>query len=130
MPDQEKKQLRNFGLVVGGVFLLIGLWPALFRQQSIRVWAVGLSIALIAPALVAPHSLRHVHRAWMALGHYLGWINTKVILFVIFYGLFTPIGIMKRWLGRDSMCRKFEPESETYQIPRSPRDGSHLTRQF
>src|SRR5207253_144527 len=98
-PD-EKKKLRHFGLIVGGIFALIGLWPVVFRAQGPRLWALALAGALVVPALVLPRSLEHVYRLWMAAGEVLAWINTRIILSVVFYGLVTPMGIVMRSLGR------------------------------
>ena len=128
-PDKEK-QLRHFGLIVGGIFAVIGLWPVLFRAQGPRLWALALAVALVVPALVLPRSLTYVHRGWMAVGEALGWINTRIILSVIFYALVTPMGILMRRFGRDPMHRRFEPDATTYRVPKSPRTAAHMTRQF
>ncbi len=125
------KQLRNFGLMVGGIFAAMGLWPVLFRGDDPRLWALVLAGLLVIPALVLPRSLGPVYRGWMAIGYVLGWINTRVILGVIFYGLFTPIGLVRRFLlAKDSMRRRFEPEADTYRVVRQPRPSSHMKRQF
>ena len=125
------KQLRSFGLMVGGVFAAMGLWPVLFRGDDPRLWALVLASLLVIPALVLPMSLGPVYRGWMAVGYVLGWINTRVILGVIFYGLFTPIGLVRRFLlAKDSMLRKFDPEADTYRVVRQPRPSSHMKRQF
>ena len=125
------KQLRSFGLIVGGVFAAMSLWPVLFRGDDPRLWALILAGLLVIPALVLPMSLGPVYRGWMAVGNVLGWINTRVILGVIFYGLFTPIGLVRRCLlAKDSMLRKFEPEADTYRVVRQPRPPSHMKRQF
>ena len=126
----DKKQLRHFGLLVGGIFAVIGLWRVLFRAEGPRLWALALAAALVVPALVLPRSLTHVHRAWMAVGEALGWINTRIILSIIFYGLVTPMGIIMRRLGRDPMKRRFEPGVATYRVPKGPRPAAHMTRQF
>ena len=76
----DTKELRRFGLMVGGIFLIIGLWPVIFRGESPRIWAVSLGGALGGLGLVLPVSLKHVHRVWMKIGHVLGTINTKIIL--------------------------------------------------
>ena len=36
----EKKELRNFGLIVGGVFILSGVWPMIRYGEVIRLWAI------------------------------------------------------------------------------------------
>ncbi len=125
------KQLRSFGLMVGGVFAAMSLWPVLFRGDDPRLWTLVLASLLVIPALLLPRSLAPVYRGWMMVGHVLGWINTRIILGVIFYGLFTPIGLVRRFLlAKDSMRRKFEPEADTYRIVRQSRPSSHMKRQF
>ena len=126
----QDKQLRHFGLIVGGIFAVIGLWPVLVRAQGPRLWALALAVALVVPALVLPRSLTYVHRSWMAAGEALGWINTRIILSVIFYALVTPMGILMRRFGGDPMHRRFEPDATTYRVPKSPRTAAHMTRQF
>lgn len=126
----EPKHLRSFGLTVGGVFAAIGLWPAVVRDEDVRLWAVALAGLLLLPALVRPRSLQTVYRVWMRLGERLGWINSRIILGVIFYGLFTPAGLIMRLRGKDPMRRHWEPEADTYRLVRQPRPSSHMTRQF
>ncbi|HEY7490762.1 MAG TPA: SxtJ family membrane protein [Candidatus Tectomicrobia bacterium] len=128
--DNELKQLRTFGLLVGGIFAVLSLWPAVVRGAEVRLWGVGVAILLIVPALVYPRSLQLPHRLWMALGHGLGWLNTRIILSLVFYGLFTPLGWVMRLRGKGTIQRRFEPEATTYRVVRQPRPSSHMTRQF
>lgn len=72
------KQLRSFGLLVGGIFSVIGLWPLIFRDESLRVRIGILAAGLILPALLWPRSLGPIYRGWMAMGALLGWINTRI----------------------------------------------------
>jgi hypothetical protein len=127
----QSQQLRRFGLLVGGIFGLIGLWPVVLRSAAPRAWALVLGGLLILPALVWPTSLGPVYRGWMTIGHALGWVNTRLLLGLVFYGLITPMGLVRRFLlGRDPMRRQFEPEADTYRVPRQPRPATHLKQQF
>ena len=126
----DRAQLRNFGLIVGGIFGAIGLWPAIIRGGNVRLWMVGLAAVLILPALVAPRALTPAHRVWMALGAALGWVNTRIVLGLIFFGLITPMGLVLRLAGRDPMRRAFDLQATTYRVPRRPRPGVHMMRQF
>ena len=126
----DRAQLRNFGLIVGGIFGVIGLWPAIIRGGNVRTWMVGLAVVLILPALVAPRALAPAHRAWMALGSALGWVNTRIILGLIFFGMITPMALVLRLARRDPMQRAFDPNATTYRVPRRPRPGAHMMRQF
>ncbi|HZM68770.1 MAG TPA: SxtJ family membrane protein [Candidatus Cryosericum sp.] len=123
-------QWRSFGLIVGGAFALVGAWPAVRSGQAPKIWSLALSGSLIAAALVYPPILRYPYDYWMRLGRALGWINTRILLSVLFYLIFTPIGVIRRWLGKDPMRRAFEPDAASYRQVRSPRPGSHMKRQF
>jgi len=126
----QVKELRQFGLLVGGVFSIIGLWPMFLRGEPLRLWAVVLGSLLILSGSLVPTWLAPVHRGWMWVGHVLGWINTRIILGVIFYGLITPIGIAFRMLGKDTMRQSFSDTSSTYRVNRQPRPRAHMKFQF
>ena len=124
------KELRSFGLLVGGVFAIIGLWPVLVRNEPIRLWAIGLGGGLIVLGSVFPTVLAPIHKAWMWVGHVLGWINTRILLGIVFYGLVTPTGIIFRLMGKDTMRQAFSEGSPTYRVVRQPRPRSHMKFQF
>jgi len=130
MNKTETKQLRNFGLMVGGIFLIIGLWPVLLRSENPRAWAVVLGGLLMSLGFGLPKLLGPVYRVWMILGHALGWVNTRILLGIVFYGLLTPMGLIMRLFGKDSMRRQFVQEAHTYRIMRRIRPRSHMMRQF
>jgi Saxitoxin biosynthesis operon protein SxtJ len=124
------KELRSFGLLVGGVFSFIGLWPMLLHGEPLRLWAVGLGGLLLALGGILPQALAPIHKGWMWIGHLLGWINTRILLGVVFYGLITPIGIVFRLMGKDTMRQAFSETSPTYRVIRQPRPRSHMKFQF
>jgi hypothetical protein len=123
-------QLRSFGLTVGGIFAGIGVWPLLIHNAEPRWWSLIIAGALLLPAAIYPHSLLWPYKGWMMIGHILGWINTRIILGLVFYGVVTPIGLVRRWLGKDPMGRELRPDLDSYRIIRKPRSGSHLHRQY
>ena len=125
-----RKELRQFGLLVGAIFTVIGLWPLVFRDEPLRLWAVGLGGLLIAVGGLLPQLLAPVHTGWMWVGHILGWINTRILLSIVFYALVTPIGLVFRLMGKDTMRRAFDETRTTYRVVRSPRPHSHMKYQF
>lgn len=124
------KDLRVFGLTLGSIFAIIGLWPVVVRTDAPRLWALLIAGVIVVLALCLPKTLTPIHRVWMKIGAALGWVNTRIILSLGFYGLFTPIGWMKRLTGKDPMHRQFDAESQTYRVRSSRRPGSHMQRQF
>lgn len=125
-----RKELRQFGLIVGAVFTVIGLWPLVFRGESLRLWATGIGGLLIAFGGILPQLLAPIYKGWMWVGHIMGWINTRILLGIVFYGLVTPIGIVFRLMGKDTMRQAFAESSTTYRVVRSPRSHSHMKNQF
>jgi hypothetical protein len=115
---------------VGGVFSVIGYWPFVFRGEAPRLWALGLGGVLMVLGGIAPQSLKQVHAGWMKIGHMLGTINTTIILGLIYYLLITPMGIIRRLLGKDPMHRTLDPDLKTYRVVRAPRSRQHMRNQF
>jgi hypothetical protein len=128
--EDTNKQHRSFGLMVGGIFVAIGFWPLIRYGEGIRLWAVVLGSLLVILGLLIPGRLGPIYKTWMAVGYVLGWINTRIILGVIYYGLFTPMGLVMRLAGRDAMRVHDDHTANTYRVVRPSRPGSHMLRQF
>ena len=127
---REIKQYRSFGLMVGGIFVAIGFWPLIRHGEGIRIWAVVLGSVLVVLGLLLPSRLGPIYKTWMAVGNVLGWINTRIILGIIYYGLVTPMGLVMRVWRKDSMRRQYDETVNTYRVLRRPRPASHMLRQF
>ncbi len=128
--QQSKKELRQFGLVVGGVFLGIGSWPWVWQETDPRLWALAIGAALGVLGVVSPNALKPVHKGWMAVGHVMGWINTRIILGFFFYVVLTPMGLIARLAGKDFMHMKLGASVDTYRVLRAPRVSTHFRQQF
>lgn len=124
------KDLRSFGLLVGAVFSIIGVWPILFWGEPLRLWAVGTGGLLIFLGGILPRALAPIHKGWMWIGHVLGWINTRILLGIVFYGLITPIGMVFRLMGKNTIREGFSEACPTYRVLRQPRPRSHMKYQF
>jgi len=46
----------------------------------------------------------------------LGWLNSRIILSIVFFIIVTPMALMMKLLKRDTMARRFDFEVETYRI--------------
>jgi hypothetical protein len=133
MVMQEKttrKKLRSFGLLVAGMFGLIALWPTAVHGSEPRAWALIAASCFFLPAVFFPSALVYIYRPWMAFGHTMGWINTRLLLAFVFYAVVTPLGLLRRWLGKDPMGRRLRTDLDSYRVPRKPRPALHLRRQY
>jgi hypothetical protein len=125
----DKKTLRNFGFLMAGVLFVIALLP-LLKGKSPALWAAGVGVLFFLPGLIAPRILDLPYRWWMKLGHVLGYINTRIILGLIFFLLITPLGIFLRITGRSQVKRHFDKNASTYRVHSLKRDHKHMERQF
>jgi len=103
----SKKQLREFGLLIGfGFPILIGwLLPSIFGHE-LRLWTLWLGIPGLILGLTAPRLLKYPYKGWMALGHTLGWINSHIILGLVFILVLQPIAYIMRLSGYDPLRRR------------------------
>jgi hypothetical protein len=113
----SNRDLRNFGLLLGALFAMIfGFLLPLLHHRPIPWWPWTLAALLAAAALILPGSLYYVHAAWNALGKVLGWINTRLILGLLFYAVVTPMGLLMRLL-RPSALRPGEASPQaSYRV--------------
>ena len=112
------KELRDFGLITGGLFaLLFGLFFPWLRSHRFPLWPWILCAALAGSALRRPQLLKYVFAGWNRLGLVLGWINSRIVLSVIFYLVIVPMGLLVRLIGRDPMARAVDPDAASYRVP-------------
>jgi hypothetical protein len=103
----DRAHLRRFGLVVGGALVAIAAYLLFRGRAPIGRWvAGGLGAPLLALALLRPAWLAPVERAWMAVAAVLGWVNTRILLSVLFFVVLTPISLVGRLFGRDPLARR------------------------
>jgi len=123
--------LRNFGLVTAGLVAgVFGLALPWLRHQEFHRWPWVLSGALILPALVWPPALRYVHWLWVRIGLVLGWINSRIILTILFFVVILPLGLLMRALGHDPVARKLDPQAPTYRVSSRKRTRESMERPF
>ncbi len=134
VPHQRKSpppaQLRTFGLLMAGVFLLIALWPLLIHGEGMRLWAGGIGGIFGLLGLASPTSLEPVHRIWMIIGEKLGWVNSRLILGLMFYGVFTPVAFIMSLLGKRPIEKGYDPRADTYRVLKEARDPKHVLKPF
>ncbi|VAX27586.1 hypothetical protein MNBD_NITROSPIRAE02-1288 [hydrothermal vent metagenome] len=65
----------------------------------------------IAFGLFLPNLLKPLQKAWMTLAVLMGWVMTRLILFVLFFLIVTPIGLLAWLLNRDLLRLKIDRNS-------------------
>jgi len=109
----EKNNLRKFGVTMGLAFAGITLLIFLKHKHSVVPTSIVALVFFIA-AFLAASALKPVYVLWMRFAFVLSWINTRLILFVIFYLFFTPIGLAIKLCGKDLLDTKIDKFKESY----------------
>jgi hypothetical protein len=123
---------RDFGLLVGGVFLALGGWwlyRGRFTAVASTLLILGATLALLGA--VYPQSLVVPNRLWMGMAEAMGFVMTRVILGVVFFLIVTPIGLIRRLTGGDPLGRR-GARTESYWKPYSARrnDPKHYEKMY
>jgi saxitoxin biosynthesis operon SxtJ-like protein len=122
---------RSFGLVFAGFFAVLTLhsW-----WRAGRAWPIYLAIAAVflTAALARPSLLRGLNRAWTKLGSILGAIVTPIVMGLLFFLVVTPIGLLIRLFGKDTLRRRGPRQGDSYWIAREPPgpSGESMREQF
>jgi hypothetical protein len=112
-----KRELRNFGLLVGGVFVVLGVL-FLLRHKPHYGWFLVPGIGLMVMGVIIPAALKQVYIGWMSLAIVLGFIVSNVVLTLFFFLVITPIGLVARAVGKDFLRLKLDRKASTYWLPR------------
>ena len=119
---------RSFGLSVGCVSAIAGallMWRG--RPSAGTTLAIA-GILLVCAGLLAPSALRGPNRVWWRFAQRLGWINSRILLTLLFFVVLTPVGFLMRLFGRNPLrsARADTNWSDYDERRRDPRHYEHL----
>lgn len=105
--DISKRKLREFGLLLSFTFtFLIGWILPSIGGHPFRTWTIWISLPLLILAILKPSLLTIPYRYWIMLGNILGYINSHIVLGLVFLMVVQPIAIIMRILGHDPLRLK------------------------
>ncbi len=112
-----KPELRKFGLTIG-IFLLVIAGFLFWKQRpSFPYFAyIGGGFALLG--LAAPIILKPIYKVWMSFAVVMGFVMTRVILTVLYFGMFTPIALLTKLLGKDLLDQRLDKNAASYWVQR------------
>ena len=118
---------KSFGIVFFIFFLIVALYP-LVNEESIRIWAVILSVTFLILGLINSQALTPLNILWFKFGILLGKIISPIVMGLVFFLVVTPTGIIMRLLKKDLLKLK-KNKLNTYWINRSE-SKSDMKNQF
>ena len=127
----SRRQLVTFGVMMAAALAVLA---------AVRIWRRGLDEVAVSALIVAglfaltamltPTTLAPVYRWWMRLAEILGWINTRIILVIIFFLMVTPLGLLMRLFRRNPLESAGKDGSHWTEPPRSSYGDRHYEKQF
>ena len=115
----SRKELLWFGLLFLLFFGIIGgliYWKFQAPTVAYRIWIGAAVVAGIY--FIFPPVRRPLYLAWMYAAFPIGLVISSLVMVLIFYAVVTPIGLILRLMGRDSLCRALDPGADTYWTER------------
>jgi hypothetical protein len=101
------KTLRDFGLLIAFAFpILIGFLFPYILGHAIKLWTLWIGIISLTLSLFVPRLLFIPYKVWMKLGFTLGWINSRIILGIVFFVVLFPLAILMKFTGYDPLRKK------------------------
>ncbi len=117
--------MRQFGVGLACLLGLVALWQFYYGHALLWPWLLAALVSLLLAGL-APNWLRPLARAWMWLAHWLGVVNTRLLLGIVFFLLITPVAWLFRLIGRDALALKHKQANSYWQ----PQDKSWPPEDF
>jgi hypothetical protein len=116
----SSRTLRQFAALWIIFFSTLALWNAMVRGRPMIALLLAILAVTIGPlGLWRPAAIRRVFVGWMMAAFPIGWVVSRAVLGLLFYGLFTPIAVIFRVFRRDPLFLHKPAGRETYWIPRS-----------
>ena len=121
----EKSDLRKFGITIGVILLIIAGFLFWKEKESFQIlFTFGVTLCILGIAI--PFILKPIYWVWMIFATILGWIMTRVILSLLFYTIFTPIGLILRFFGKQFLELRWDKSKESYW---NYRTNEHLQKE-
>ena len=113
---------RSFGIVFFVVFVLIAIYP-LINNDEIRLWSLVISIIFLILGIFNSKILTPLNRIWFKFGLLLGKIISPIIMFLVYFTVVTPTGLLLRLFNKDILNLKFNKKS-SYWINKEKNIGT------
>jgi hypothetical protein len=113
----SNKQARKTALIVAAVLALIAVWNIYRGRFNIVIILGANAVLLTVIGLFVPVAARGFHRVWMGIAGVLGYVNSRILLTILYYLLLTPYGLISRLFGRDPLDRR-GASRDTYWVKR------------
>ncbi len=146
IPELDAKGYREFALTTGaivaglfGILIPLLIWFFADRESipfpswphPIASWPWIIFAILAIWGLAAPSTLGPLYRGWMKFGLFMGtYIMTPLIMSIVFFGMFMPMGLVMRLFGKDLLAQKLDKSAESYRVQSDTPPARNLEKPF
>jgi len=97
---------KKFGYFFSLIFIALSSYFFLKNSNLLSYIFISLAIIFLIFAIFKSEVLHPLNILWMRFGLLIGKIVSPLVLGFIFFGIFTPISIFMRIIGRDELRLK------------------------
>ena len=94
-----RDQSKDTGMAITLILLLLN---RSFRQEACLIGA----IAALVIDMIVPQVYRPLAVVWFGLSQLIGMLTSRIFLSVVFFGVVMPIGLLRRFSGKDPLNLK------------------------
>ena len=106
---------KSFGISMGAVLLLIGLYP-LIVDQNPNIWCLGIATYLFVVSFLYPQLHRPLNIIWFKIGAFMHANISPIMLGLIYFLVFTPTGIYLKMVNKKCSRFGFDRTKKTYWV--------------
>ena len=121
---------KKFGYFFSGIFLVISIYLFYLNIQISSYVFLALSILFLTIAFFNADYLHPLNKLWMQFGLLLGMVISPIILGIIFFGIFTPYGLIMRITGRDELRLKSKNDKSYWILKSKTLPQTDFKQQF
>ena len=116
--NPSKKDIKIFAIALSVFIFIIFCVIPYFIFSTIKIWPIFIILFVLLCSFFYYKILTPIYKGWMVFGHVMGYVNTRLILFLVYMVIFFFYNIIIRLLGKDLLNRKFLKTLKTYRIKR------------
>ena len=107
------REARKTAIIVASVLVTVAAFAWYRGRDTTMIVSAGISVLLVLFGFFVPPAAKTFHRIWYRIAFALGWVNSRILLTIIYFLIFVPYGLISRMFGRDPLNIRGE-RGETY----------------
>lgn len=107
--DKSRKAVKTFGVILAIILIAISIYQGAVKNGPFE-WFLGMAVLIGFSAFFVPVLVRIIYYPWMIAARVIGFIVMHGLLAILFYGIITPLGWLRRTLFKNRV------NEETYWI--------------